>query len=447
LERALSAARRSLLGLSVTIDARCLAEPTTGTQVHVLEVIGALARETGVRLRIILPDRLHPDAATFVDGVPPTVERTTVEPDSTLVRSDVAHRPYQISSPNDVQELRRFGDRVVITQQDLIGYGNATYFSSDDAWERYRSLTRAALVSADRVVFFSDYVAREAVAEGLIPAREARVVRLGTDHAVGSGEAAVRPAALDGDDYIVCIGTDFVHKNRVFALAVCSELARRHQWTGSLVFAGSRVGAGSSAAAEASFLSTHSELDGRVVDLGRVTNGERRWLLEQAQLVLFPSVVEGFGLVPYEAARAGTPCAFASQGALAETLSEDAALIVPWDAAATAERVARALAVEAVADDLVSTILRAAEELTWENAARGLTAVYTDTASAPASATDGVSFASSPSLAMVEPLMPPDVQRAFAAVLVRPRARALLFRTLLLAQRVRQATRRLMSSR
>jgi hypothetical protein len=326
----------------------------------------------------------------------------------------------------------------------LIGYGNATYFPSDDAWKRYRSLTRAALASADRVVFFSDYVAREAVAEGLVQPLEACVVRLGTDHA---GEDAARPTALDSAEYIVCIGTDFVHKNRVFALAVCGELARRHEWTGSLVFAGSRVAAGSSAAAEAAFLSAHAELDGRVVDLGPVTNGERRWLLEHAQLVLFPSVVEGFGLVPFEAARAGTPCAFASQGALAETLPEDAALIVPWDATATAERVARALAGEAVAAEIVDSILRAADELTWDKAARGLTAVYGDTASAPAFPRDEVAFASSPSLAMVEPLMPPDVQRAFAAVLVRPRARAFVFRALLAAQWVRQSLRGLMLRR
>ena len=46
---------------------------------------------------------------------------------------------------------------------------------------------------------------------------------------------------------ILCIGTDFHHKNRVFALRVLDELQRRRDWKGCLVFAGPHVAVGSSA--------------------------------------------------------------------------------------------------------------------------------------------------------------------------------------------------------
>ena len=57
LARSLSSARRALKGLSVAIDARILVGPTTGTQLHVVELIGALARTREARITVIVPDR------------------------------------------------------------------------------------------------------------------------------------------------------------------------------------------------------------------------------------------------------------------------------------------------------------------------------------------------------------------------------------------------------
>ena len=54
LKRSLSAARRSLNGLSVTIDARILTGPTTGTQLHVLELIAALVRTGEPHLKVVV---------------------------------------------------------------------------------------------------------------------------------------------------------------------------------------------------------------------------------------------------------------------------------------------------------------------------------------------------------------------------------------------------------
>jgi len=62
--RALSAARRAISGLSVVLDARILRGPTTGTHVHVLELIGALARTDGLRVTAIVPD--HPSEDSLI---------------------------------------------------------------------------------------------------------------------------------------------------------------------------------------------------------------------------------------------------------------------------------------------------------------------------------------------------------------------------------------------
>ncbi len=54
--RAVGKVRRAIAGLSAVIDARILYGSTTGTHVHVLEVVAGLARTEKVRLTVIVPD-------------------------------------------------------------------------------------------------------------------------------------------------------------------------------------------------------------------------------------------------------------------------------------------------------------------------------------------------------------------------------------------------------
>ncbi len=55
--RSLGSARRALSGLSAVIDAGILYGPTTGSAVHVLELIAGLARTGKVSLTVIVPNR------------------------------------------------------------------------------------------------------------------------------------------------------------------------------------------------------------------------------------------------------------------------------------------------------------------------------------------------------------------------------------------------------
>src|SRR5204862_464609 len=84
------------------------------------------------------------------------------------------------------------------------------------------------------------------------------------------------------------------------------RLKARHGWDGVLVFAGPTVPYGGSKRQEAQFLSAHAHLATSVLDLGPVTEAEKDWLFARAALVAYPSVLEGFGLVPFGAG--GRPC-------------------------------------------------------------------------------------------------------------------------------------------
>jgi hypothetical protein len=113
-----------------------------------------------------------------------------------------------------------------------------------------------------------------------------------------------------------------------------------------------------------------------VVDVGPVDEAGKRWLMEQAAAVVDPSTDEGFGLTPFEAADVDTPCLFAWHTALAETLPDSAALLVPWDEYESAERATAVLTPGPARDQLVQAIKIAGARFTGRSSAQALSTVY-----------------------------------------------------------------------
>ena len=457
LARSLRRARRALAGLSVIVDARILSQPMTGTQLHVIEVITALARTGNVRLQAIVTDRIDEAAARSLESVP-QLELVRYADAPQMARADVVHRPFQLDNPGDLSFLTSLADRVVITQQDLIGYQNPSYFATRDAWEGYRELTRTGLAVADRVLFFSQHARREALDEELVETERASVVTLGVDHRIAS--APVAPEGMSGlaadTEVMLCLGNDYRHKNRLFALRMLDELITRHRWEGRLVLAGPHVPHGSSAPEERRMLSARPELAVAVVDLGAVSEAEKAWLLGRAGLVLYPTVYEGFGLVPFEAAAHSIPCMWAAGTSLSELLDDDAAPLVAWDPAASADRALELMGNERERELNVGLIRRAAETLTWDVSAARLLEVYEQTCEAPAAA-GGVLFRSGGLIngALTEDAarlmgpggaLPPDVERPLLALSTHPRLASPLFGALKLGYRAAFRLRRLRRS-
>src|SRR5207342_2846979 len=102
------------------------------------------------------------------------------------------------------------------------------------------------------------------------------------------------------DEFLLCLGTDYLHKNRDVARAVHRTLRDRGRDV-TLALAGASVPHGSSSAAERRVLDDSPPDADDVLVLPSVTSVERNWLLRHAAVVLYPTAAEGFGLVPFEA--------------------------------------------------------------------------------------------------------------------------------------------------
>jgi glycosyltransferase involved in cell wall biosynthesis len=454
--RARALARRAVDGLSVTIDGRALSGSMAGTQVHALELTAALHRTGALRLRIVVPPDLLPEAQPVFAALEGLEILPALGIDQMTPRSEIVHRPYQVSSAADAKLLRRVARRRVITHQDLLGYHNPSYHPSASRWEAHRRLTRAALAAADLVITFSNHVASDLLAEDLVDPARVEVVHIGVDHRLpGLAPPAAPPERSDplmDGPFVVCLGTGLRHKNRPFALALLGAL-RDRGWEGRLALAGTPPAAGGSQAAETAWLDAHPEHGSAVVDLGPVDESGKAWLYEHAAAALYPTVSEGFGLIPFEAADAGTPCLHAGGSALDELLPGSATL-VPWDAAASAERVLAVLRDPRRAAALVGRVADAGAELTWDRTAERLVTCYESVLRRPASPaafTAWTSLAAEDRLAHFEGLhgqlveaigptglslvgydrlLPEDAQRTLAGLARRPLTRKPLLRVL-----------------
>jgi glycosyltransferase involved in cell wall biosynthesis len=319
--------------------------------------------------------------------VPRYAERVLGHPKIRVVRTsglrfpndqhaDVLHRPFQPTGGLPWMNWRRSADRVLVTLQDLIAYSVGAYHDGPKIWMRYRTGIRQAVARSDGLVVISHDVASDLRRERLpVVAERTFVVENGTDHLSGD-EAEVFPAELlargwAARDFLVVLGANYSHKNRDLAIRVFRRL-REHNPSLGLVLAGVAVAEGSSRVLEAIEL---RDTEG-VVTLPDVTSEERNWLLRHASICLYPTSNEGFGLVPFEAARFGTPTVFTRVGPLAEVLDGVPVVASSWDPDELAACCQRLLDDPQLAGEQVTATLKSGGRYTWDETAARLVRAY-----------------------------------------------------------------------
>jgi glycosyltransferase involved in cell wall biosynthesis len=285
---------------------------------------------------------------------------------------------------------------------------------------------------ADAVLFISEHAASDAIADNLVDPARVRVVHLGLDEPRREGVAVVPPNDLPmaaQGNFILCIGTDYRHKNRIFALELLDQLRSRHDWDGYLVFAGPHAHSGTSELDETELLELRPGLAARVVFLGQVGESEKAWLYAHSKGVVYPSVYEGFGMIPFEAAAFGRPCFFAAQTALAEVLPASTATLVPWDVEQSADAVHDVLENPPKARALTAAVAAAGQRFTWEATTSAILDAYAEVITTPArdlrAIHDGADLENltTPGDSLSGFGLTPEGKRALFSLLARPQLR------------------------
>jgi glycosyltransferase involved in cell wall biosynthesis len=240
---------------------------------------------------------------------------------------DLVHRPFQVVTANDLNLLQSVARRFIVSHLDCISYANPSYALSETEWTRYRRQTQYVFAAADGIAFISKDAAQDAAHQGLhVPEERMCITYVGVNHHLHRAVEALPPPRSDSlmdEPYLLVIGTNFKHKNRVYAIRLLRVLIEKYGWSGRLVLAGPNVASGGSNAEEALERSRSPDLQHRIEYIGWISEGEKKWLLQHAAVVLYPTIYEGFGIIPFEAAAAGTPALRFRSTSLTEVLGED----------------------------------------------------------------------------------------------------------------------------
>jgi glycosyltransferase involved in cell wall biosynthesis len=117
-------------------------------------------------------------------------------------------------------------------------------------------------------------------------------------------------------------------------------------------------------------------LEEKVVFPGFVADEDLPALYNLADLFVFPSLYEGFGLPPLEALACGTPVITSDASSLPEVMGEAGLMVEATDVGALAEAMGRVLEDDALREGMIARGMEQTRKFTWKRAASRLLDLY-----------------------------------------------------------------------
>jgi glycosyltransferase involved in cell wall biosynthesis len=366
----------------VLLDVSAVPDDPVGAGVYTLALARGLALHTVVDLHLVsrhgdherwtrhAPDSTVHDVAPV--GRPQRLawEQSFAPRVAQRVNADVWHGPHYTMP-------LRLGMPAVVTVHDL------TFFDHPEWHERskvvfFRRMIRASARRAAAVICVSEYTASRLRA--VAPATgSVTVIPHGVDH------ERFRPET-DGDHerdatllreygvvepFVVFVGTLEPRKNVPALVSAFARVARTHPDL-RLVLAGGDGWGAEAVRAEVA----RSRVATRVIRTGYVGDDVVDACYRQAEVVVYPSLEEGFGLPALEALACAAPLVTTAGSAL-EEVAGDAAITVPaGDATALTTALETVLDAPDVAARLRAAGPARAAQFTWERAVDAHVAVY-----------------------------------------------------------------------
>ena len=251
---------------------------------------------------------------------------------------------------------------------------------------RYLSLfARLSTRRAARVIAVSESTRQDVIALCGVPAERVVTVPNGVgaefQPAAPAEVAAFRAARGLPDRFILFLGTLEPRKNLRRLLEAYASLRAHHGAAlPPLVIAGGKGWFYEeiyAAAAELALLDA-------VIFPGYIPAEDLPWWYRAAELFVYPSIYEGFGLPVLEAMACGTPVVTSTASSLPEVAGDAARLVPPEDTDALADAIDGVLSTPVLREQMCEAGLRQAARFSWSATARSTAEVYRAALSLPA---------------------------------------------------------------
>lgn len=375
--------------MNIGLDARYICDHFPGIGRYVANLVPALAAlDHGHRLTLLynpaLPNTRHNlDALRrlpHVDLIATTARPFTLAEQIQIPRLARALRLDLLHSPYYLKPYFGLPCPTVVTIHDLIGW-QFPHTLTPHARRLFRLTMGLAVRTSTRIITVSHNARDDIAYHYRIPYARIAVTPEAADQRFRPQSAdtimSLRQAYGLTSPYVLYVGANKPHKNLERLVRawerVCAAAATRSLPSSRLVIAGhydprypvaQRLVAERGLAASVTFLPNVPE-----ADLPALYSG--------AELLVFPSYYEGFGLPPLEAMACGTPvvCAYASS--LPEVVGHAALTVDPFNFIELAEAIECLLHNPALWAYLHEQGLRQARRFSWHQTAQQTLAVYT----------------------------------------------------------------------
>ncbi len=268
----------------------------------------------------------------------------------------------------------------VITIFDVTILALPNFYPPWDVWY-WRHVQPRFLQNVDKIIAIS-YNTRQDLIDRLgVPGEKVTVIYLASEPRFfprrdPAALAAIRSKYGLPANFLLYVGLTARKKNLPAALHALHRLRTEAGLPHHLVLTGQPFRTSDDRAALEALVAELG-LKGCVHFTGYLPADDLPLLYSAADLLVYPSLHEGFGLVPLEAMACGTPVVAANRSAIPEATG-DAALLVddPTDAGVLAEVVQRVLLEPGLAEELRARGLAQAARFSWERTAQETLAVY-----------------------------------------------------------------------
>ncbi len=249
------------------------------------------------------------------------------------------------------------------------------YPGSFRLWNRLylSTFTRISVKKARRVIAISENTKRDIVKLLGVDEGKVRVTYCGYDESL----KPLPPAEVEEfrrrkglpERFILFLGTIEPRKNLVRLLEAFSKVKREGV---KLVLAGGLGWGYGPILASMEKLNLKSD----VLLPGFVPPEEKVYWYNAAEVFVYPSLYEGFGLPPLEAMACGTPVVASNAASLPEVVGDGGILVDPFDPDAMAEALSMLLSNPEERERLKGKGLRQAQKFSWEQMARETVNIY-----------------------------------------------------------------------
>lgn len=351
----------------------------SGVEVYAHNLVEGLDGRADIDLSLINHRRTHPEKKHIVVGA--WTERIGLPEDlwnlylqmylgSMDVHTDIIHSPENAGYVLTPRKAKK-----VVTVHDTIAYLFPGHMPRRIRF-RYRNLFPLNIRTANRIIADSESTKRYIVDLFSKPEDSIDVVPLAAErHYQPPSQGQLDDFRLRmgmDDPYILFVGNFMEHKN-ILRLLRAFENLRRDGLKHQLIIAGSAHGCDRD---EALGFIKHAGLEGSVRLSGYVPLEDMPLLYGAADLLVCPSLCEGFGLTPLEAMSCGTPVAVSNRTSLPEVVGDAGLYFDPFDVEDITRTMRGALTSSELSRDLSRKGLQKAMEFSWERTVSSTVRTY-----------------------------------------------------------------------